>query len=139
MDDINFVMLSGVVVGTPDLITTKNGKTICNARIKSVRSFTYNNETKQSSTTKDLKAFGKTGDFISTLRGGDRIRIQGRLATESWVDKNDATKKHYKEIIEVNEATGETANETQTYSAPAPKPEPKQAPKTDSVNDDVPF
>jgi len=142
MDDINIVILSGVIVGTPEITVTKNGKNICSARIKSVRTFVYNDTPKESSTTKDLKAFGRTAEFIGNLRGGDRIRIQGRLATESWADKTDPTKKKYKEVIEVSEATGERANETQTHSVPQYQPKPAasaEPPAQNNIDDSVPF
>ena len=75
------------------------------------------------------------------MRGGDRVRIQGSLGTESWDSKKEAGKKEYREIIEVREATGERANETQTHSIPAyqPKASAKATVQNNDDSSDVPF
>lgn len=138
MDDINIVILSGIIVGTPDVREIGQKKTqVCTARLKSVRSFEYNGQRKESSTTKDLKAFGNAGKALSKLSGGNRVRITGRLATESWVDKNDATKKHYKEIIECSEVIGEV--EPITHNEGANLPLNVEQTKNQNVDEDVPF
>ena len=140
MDDINIVILSGVIVGTPEVREIGEKKTqLCSGRIQSVRSFTHNGNTRESKTTKNFKAFGNAGKTLAALRAGDRVRITGRLATESWDSKKEQGKKEYREIIEVLDATGETANATQTYSAPKREEEPKKNDTQTVDPEDVPF
>ena len=140
MDDINIVILSGVIKGTPEVRKIGQKQTqVCSGQIQSKRSFTYNGATKESTTTKNFKAFGRSGELLANLRGGDGVRITGRLATESWDSKKEPGKKEYREIIEVLEATSDAKHE-----------EPKttqdefsgdmQSPNKQEVNtEDVPF
>ena len=112
MDDINIVILSGVIKGTPEVRKIGQKQTqVCSGQIQSKRSFTYNGATKESTTTKNFKAFGKAGELLANLRGGDYVRINGRLTTESWDSKKEPGKKEYREIIEVLEATSDAKHE----------------------------
>lgn len=140
MDDINLVIMSGVIVGTPEVKEIGAKKTqVCTARIKSTRSFTYNGQTKESSCTRSLKSFGNAGKKLSQLRGGDKVMIQGRQATESWADKNDATKKVFKDIVEVSEVSADIKFEQQEYAPKNQEQAHTNAPTQDHMEEDTPF
>ena len=145
MDDINLVIMSGVIVGTPEIKTIGKKETqVCTARIKSTRSFVYNGEKKESSCTRNLKAFGKVGEKLSQLRGGDRAMIQGTQETESWPDKNDATKKVFRDIIKLSEISADIDFTQSEYAPRNAAPRHEQAPTTppssqENPDDNLPF
>ena len=80
----NKVIIIGNLVRDPDLKTTTSGNNICKITLAVNR--TYNKVTEV--TYIDCDAFGKTAETIGKyFAKGKPILIEGRLKTDTWLDK----------------------------------------------------
>ena len=85
----NKIILLGNLTKSPELSQTQGGTSICTASIavNECRVDRDGNKT-ESAVFVDIKAFGRTAENISKyFSKGKPILVEGRLAQESWQDK----------------------------------------------------
>jgi len=77
---VNIVVLEGRIVKEAIREITSNGTTVSRFTLAVRRD-------KDTSDFIDLRAYGKSADFILTLPKGTRMLVQGRMRKDTWKDK----------------------------------------------------
>ncbi len=77
---MNIVVLEGRIVKEAVREVTSNGTTVSRFTLAVRRD-------KDTSDFIDLRAYGKSADFILTLPKGTRMLVQGRMRKDTWKDK----------------------------------------------------
>lgn len=77
---MNIVVLEGRIVKEAIREITSNGTTVSRFTLAVRRD-------KDTSDFIDLRAYGKSADFILTLPKGTRMLVQGRMRKDTWKDK----------------------------------------------------
>jgi len=77
---VNIVVLEGRIVKEAVREITSNGTTVSRFTLAVRRD-------KDTSDFIDLRAYGKSADFILTLPKGTRMLVQGRMRKDTWKDK----------------------------------------------------
>lgn len=77
---MNIVVLEGRIVKEAVREITSNGTTVSRFTLAVRRD-------KDTSDFIDLRAYGKSADFILTLPKGTRMLVQGRMRKDTWKDK----------------------------------------------------
>lgn len=77
---MNIVVLEGRIVKEATREITSNGTTVSRFTLAVRRD-------KDTSDFIDLRAYGKSADFILTLPKGTRMLVQGRMRKDTWKDK----------------------------------------------------
>jgi len=77
---VNIVVLEGRIVKEAVREVTSNGTTVSRFTLAVRRD-------KDTSDFIDLRAYGKSADFILTLPKGTRMLVQGRMRKDTWKDK----------------------------------------------------
>lgn len=149
MSAINQVIIGGNLVRDPELKYTPKGTAICDATIANNESWTSEaGEKKERVTFVGLVIWGKTGEaFAQYHRKGSQVLAQGRLAQETWDDK-ETGKKREKTKVRVDQWFFVGSKPQGGAQAPAPAPvkvhDPGPRPKPVPAGgppeeDDVPF
>ena len=85
MNDINVMMISGVVVEPPKMASTQSGKMVCKMRIKSEREYNGNS----SHVFIDVDVWESAGAaYANTIPQGAGVVVSGRFAMNAWTDQN---------------------------------------------------
>jgi single-strand DNA-binding protein len=121
-NDINRVYLIGRLTRDPELRYTQGGTSIANFSVANNRTYTVQNERKESVSYFNCVAWGKPGEVIAQyLKKGQRIALEGRLQQRSWQDK-DGQKRNSVEIVVENfqfiDAKGKEGAESTSPNAP---------------------
>jgi len=77
---VNIVVMDGRIVKEAIREITSNGTTVSRFTLAVRRD-------KDTSDFIDLRAYGKSADFILTLPKGTRMLVQGRMRKDTWKDK----------------------------------------------------
>lgn len=86
-NDINRIFMIGRLTKDPDLKYTQGGTSVCNFSIANNRTYTSQNEKKESVSYFNCVAWGKTGEVIAQyLKKGKRVALEGRLEQKAWQD-----------------------------------------------------
>ena len=136
----NKIILLGNLTKAPELRQTQGGTSICTASIavNECRVDRDGNKT-ESAVFVDIKAFGRTAENISKyFSKGKPILIEGRLAQESWQDKQTgAFRSKHLAIVDRFDFIGKKDDDAQPQTSRlAPRQTPPQA---EEDFDDVPF
>jgi single-strand DNA-binding protein len=151
-NDINRVYLIGRLTRDPELRYTQGGTSIANFSVANNRTYTVQNERKESVSYFNCVAWGKPGEVIAQyLKKGQRIALEGRLQQRSWQDQG-GQKRSTVEIVVENfqfiDAKGQAAGDSAAPNAPeesyAPPStgfdQPLQESSTQHFSDDdIPF
>ena len=136
----NRIILLGNLTKTPELRQTQGGTSICPASIavNECRVDRDGNKT-ESAVFVDFKAFGRTAENISKyFSKGKPILIEGRLAQETWQDKQTgAPRSKHSVIADRFDFIGKKDDDAQPQAS-SPAPRQTQPPADDDL-DDVPF
>lgn len=99
---MNKVILIGNVGSEIEKKIFDNGTQLGNFSLATNQYWKDKNGERQTATTwHNLKAFGKTVDFIENwVSKGDKIAIEGSIKTETWKDAE--SRQQYKTVIEVD-------------------------------------
>jgi single-stranded DNA-binding protein len=85
MNDINMMMISGVVVEPPKMASTQSGKMVCKMRIKSEREYNGNS----SHVFIDVDVWESAGaGYANTIPQGAGVVVAGRFTVNTWQDQN---------------------------------------------------
>lgn len=126
---MNIVILTGRLGADPELRTAPSGKAIANFRLAT-------NEGNDRTEWHSIVAFDRQAELAQKyLHRGDEVKLQGRLATRKWQDK-EGRDRYSTEVIANHIEFGAKANPT-TPTADPPKPAPEAAGFDPS--DDIPF
>ncbi len=130
---INRVILIGNLTRDPEVKYTPAGKAVAQMGI-AVNRITRNEQGEYDVDFFNLVAWEKRAEYASTyLRKGNRIAIEGRLQTRSWVDQATSQKRTAFEIvvdniqslssrIEGEGGVAEAPGPGNDYAPPAPRP-----------------
>lgn len=106
--NINKVILMGRMTSDPELKNTPNGKTVTQFSVAVNRKYSKDNQADFI----ECVAFEKTAEFIAQyMRKGSAIIICGRLQVDSWKDKEGASRKTTRVMVDevqFGEAKGKT-------------------------------
>jgi single-strand DNA-binding protein len=87
-NDINRVYMIARLTRDPELRYTQGGTSIANFSVANNRTYTVQNEKKESVSFFNCVSFGKPGEIIAQyLKKGSKIALEGRLSQRSWEDK----------------------------------------------------
>lgn len=96
MSVVNIVAITGGLTRDPEVVTTKDGKTITNFSIASEGGWGENKWTNYF----DCVAFSKLAGIIgNNLRKGSQITLAGRLRQDRWQDKTTQQNRSAVKII----------------------------------------
>ena len=85
MNDINIIVISGIVVEPPKMASTQSGKRVCKMRIKSEREYNGN----ANHVFIDVDVWETAGaDYANTIPQGAGVVVTGRFAMNAFTDKN---------------------------------------------------
>ena len=105
MTSVNKAILIGRLGKDPDFSVTKGGKSVVNFSMATTEVW-KNKTTGQKEDQTDwhnVRVLGKRADLCRDyLKKGSRVYVEGRLATDSWEDK-ETGKKNYFTYILVNQ------------------------------------
>ena len=99
----NLVLLKGNVGNTPDIHYNDNGTVVCNFSLAVNDSWKdRNGEWKEQTSWHSISCWGDLAKKAEILiEKGTKISIIGKLATDSWEDKDKV--KHYKTYVKMSE------------------------------------
>ena len=111
---MNFIVLKGRIVATPELKTTNSGVHVTHFAVAVDRNFGENKKVDFI----DCVAWRKTADFITKyFPKGKPILINGTLITETWEDRDGKKRKSYEVLVDNAEfAGGDKVSDTGTNS-----------------------
>ena len=160
--DLNKAMMIGNIVNDPEMRTTPNGQNVTSFRVATNRRWKNQatGEYNEDSQFHSIVAWGKLAEICSQyMSKGQKVYIEGRIATRSWDDAQTGQKRYMTEIVAENaimlgqkrdgNAGGSYSNPAAPAAAPqennAQIPSPEQIP-TINVDDqdeirveDIPF
>ena len=144
MENINRVFLLGTVADSPvpECKYTSSGLAVLNFTILTEE--TYRDNVRRE--WHKVVAWGQRAEEIAPQisRGGVTVFIEGRLKTDSWVDRQSGQKRYATKINadKVCCLGADVAAAAPQSQAPVPKPTPRPEPRTPTTAkgmDDVPF
>ena len=138
----------GNLTRDPEIVTTASGFSIADMSIAINRNYmTKDGEKKEETTFVGVKALGKQAETVAQyFKKGDPIFIEGRLAQDSWEDKDTGQKRSKTYVVldrfEFLKARGDSQSDSygqqESYTRPEPKPKAPQQEEID-LDEDVPF
>jgi single-strand DNA-binding protein len=152
---LNRIVLIGHLVKDPEMKYTPQGVAVATMRI-AVNRFTKNEQGQYDSDFFDLVAWRRSAEFASNyLKKGQKVSVDGRLQTRSWVDQTSGQKRTAYEIVVENidgldkrsdsehsssaEMGGQMHDDRQ-YSAPRTTARPTApSPPQDDIEESDPF
>ena len=156
-NDINRVFLIGRLTKDPELRYTQGGTSIASFTVANNRTYTAQNERKETVSFFSCIAWGKPGEVIAQhCKKGQRIGIEGRLQQRSWQDQSGGKRSTVEIVVENFQFLSEksaSATGSQEYAQAQNFPEEvsspsapyyPSAPETDAgsqhfSDDDIPF
>lgn len=99
---LNKVLVIGWLDGDPEVRRSPNGRSVASLTVSTSRS--WENEIGEVQTQTEwfnVVAWGRLADVCQSLRGGDRVYLEGRLQTRSWQDSEG--RKHFRTEVFVHE------------------------------------
>lgn len=144
MPSYNKVILMGHLTRDPETRTMPNGTAICKIGLAVNHDYKAADGTKKSDVLFiDCDAFGKTAEIMQKyLAKGRACLVEGRLKLDQWDDKETGQKRsRHGVVVENVQFVGgrDDASEPATASAPKASQSPSVAPKSKTIDDDVPF
>lgn len=143
---MNTITITGNIVADCESRNTQSGSCISKFTLANNRTYKVGEDKREESCFIDCKLFGKYAEMMAPqLKKGGKVVVIGRLAQESWEDKNTKTKRS-KHVIAV-ESVELLASRPATGS---PSPAPVNKPTVTNAHgqpalinppdsDDVPF
>lgn len=87
--DVNHVILEGILTHEPELRSTQSGSSVTNVRIETKYPFkNRHGEEKIERENHPVTAFGGAAEDLCELHKGERVRVEGRMRTNRFTDKN---------------------------------------------------
>jgi single-strand DNA-binding protein len=155
MPNLNSVHLMGNLTRDPEVRYTPKGTAVCDISIAINRMLPperEGGERREETTYVDVTLWGKTAENASKyLAKGRSVFIDGRLALETWDDKQTGQKRSKLKVVAESlqflgskpaqgpaEASGSKPADNRR-PAPAPRPQPSRDPDLDAEPSDIPF
>lgn len=140
---INRVEIIGHVGKDPELRSFQNGDMVANISVATSEEWTdkTSGEKKKNTEWHNVVAFGWVAKVIADfVRGGDKIRIEGKLKTEEWQTKDGEKRKTTKIYANDVMLLGGMAEKQKREPSAAPR-QRAAAPAAQSADfdDDIPF
>ena len=144
MPNLNKALLMGNLTRDPELRVTPKGTPICQFSLAINRDWKTDGGEKQTEVVYiDVEAWGKQGETIAKYcTKGRPLYVEGRLRIDQWEDKNTKEKRsRMKVVLEQFQFLGESRGQAPSTDAtnPTSAPPKNPAPKTDNLDEDVPF
>jgi single-strand DNA-binding protein len=157
MPNLNSVHLMGNLTRDPEVRYTPKGTAVCDISIAINRILPAEQEggeRREEVTYVDVTLWGKTAENAGQyLAKGRSVFIDGRLALDTWDDKQTGQKRSKLKVVgeslqflgskPAQGATPEAAAESKPANhkrqASAPRPQPARDPDLDAEPDDIPF
>lgn len=96
---MNLVLVQGNLVRDPELRVTQTNKTVASFTVATTDTFMGSDgNIKEATSYINCVAWGKLGDNVGKLKKGNKIFVNGRLATRSYEDK-DGKKRYVTEVV----------------------------------------
>jgi single-strand DNA-binding protein len=114
----NLVLLKGNVGNDPEVTYHDNGNVVANFSMATTDSWKdKSGQWQEKIDWITLTCFGELAKKLeNNVVKGTKLLVQGKLVTDSWVDKDNPSKKHYKTYVHVKEfqviSKGKTNNST---------------------------
>lgn len=126
---VNKVILIGRLGGDPEMRFTSGGKSVCNFSLATDESFRGQDGTQQKKCEwHRVVIWDKLAEMAqSYLHKGDRVYIEGRIATRKWQDKDQQERTSF-EIIAATFRSLETKKESGIAAAAGDLAEGESAP-----------
>ncbi len=148
MKSLNKVQIIGHLGDDPELRFTANGSKLVKLRVATNSNWKDRDGNQQTSTEwHSIEAWGDLAELINNLtRKGSLIYIEGRLATDSWQDRNTGERR-YMTKIKANDFIllagrdrddePEQDDEPESEPAPAPQRQPQRNASATRARSDV--
>lgn len=97
---MNSVQLSGNLARDPEVSYTKTGRAVARFTVATSHSYvdSQTNETKEMTSFINCVAWNKLGENVGQLHKGNRVFVEGRLASRSY-EAQDGTKRYVTEVV----------------------------------------
>ena len=157
MANLNKCLLAGNLTRDPEVRYTPKGTAVCDISLAINRSLPAEQEggeRREETTYVDVTLWGKTAENAGKyLAKGRSVFIDGRLALETWDDKQTGQKRSRLKVVAESlqflgsrpaqgatpEAPAEAKPVNHKRQAPAPRPKEARDPDLDAEPDDIPF
>ena len=100
--NINKLLFTGNLVADPQLIETKNGKSLVKVALANNDSYqTESGERENITTYTEIQLWGKPAETLARMaKKGQELFVEGQLRQERWTDKQGAN--HSKLVVRVD-------------------------------------
>jgi single-strand DNA-binding protein len=147
MSSYNKVTLMGNLTRDPEVRYTPKGSAVCDIGIAVNRKWKDdNNQVKEEVTFVDVTFWGKTAENVGKyFSKGSPIFIEGRLATDSWEDKQTGQKKSKTKVVGElfqfigGKSDGDSERRTNNDSSPRSERKTLDQEAREMPDDDCPF
>jgi single-strand DNA-binding protein len=145
MANVNKVIIIGNLTRDIELKYTPKGTAVCDVSLAVNRKFTQGEEKKEETTFIDITLWGRVAEVAGEYcKKGNPLYVEGRLATESWDDKETGKKRSKMKVIGENiQLLGGKRDSAQPpeqeETRPVGRPTRTSAPTTNAADDDIPF
>jgi single-strand DNA-binding protein len=157
MANLNSVHLIGNLTRDPEVRYTPKGTAVCDISIAINRMLPpeqEGGERREEVTYVDVTLWGRTAENAGQyLAKGRNVFVDGRLALETWEDKQSGQKRSRLKVVAESlqflgsrpsqaatpEAPTEAKSANHKRQAPKPRPKPERDPDLDAEPDDIPF
>lgn len=143
MASFNSITLVGNITRDIELRSLPSGTSVCEVGIATNRKYYNKNkeQTEEEVCFVDCTAFGKTAEIIEKyLRKGSQVLFQGRLAQDTWDDKETGAKRSkHKVIIENMTMLGKGEGGQSNRSTADSFYDNPDSGQSDQLDDDCPF
>lgn len=100
LPELNRVMLAGRLTRDPELQHVASGRVVCNMDIAVSEKYTKDGESKESTLFTRVVVWGKAAEYCGEhLSKGHPVLVEGKLATESWEDKETGSKRPRTHVV----------------------------------------